>query len=97
MEITDDLVEHLAGLSRLEFNEKEKEKFKKDFENILKYMDKLNEVDVTNIELNNRVLNAKTDLREDEVKESLSLNDVSLNAPKSMGGAIVVPTVVEEE
>lgn len=96
MEITDELVEHLANLSRLSFSSEEKEKFKKDFSNIIEYMDLLNKIDVSDVELNNIKLDAKTQLREDEVKEGLQTSDVVLNAPKSMGGAVVVPTVVEE-
>lgn len=96
MEITDELIDHLAQLSRLSFNKEEKEVFKKDFSNIINYIDMLGKVDVDDIELKNKMLNAKTQLREDEVKEGLSNADVVLNAPKSMGGAVVVPTVVEE-
>ena len=43
------------------------------------------------------MLDAQYNLRDDEEVQSLSINQVTLNAPKSMGGAIVVPTVVEEE
>lgn len=97
MEITDELVDHLANLSRLEFANEEKENFKKDFANIINYIDMLEKVDVENVELSKRKLNAKLQLREDEIKQSFSVDKVVLNAPKSMGGAIVVPTVVEEE
>ena len=96
MEITDELIDHLAQLSRLSFSEKEKEVFKKDFSSIINYIDLLSKVNVDNIELKNRMLDAKSQLREDEIKEGLSNADVVLNAPKSMGGAVVVPTVVEE-
>ena len=59
-------------------------------------MDLLNKVDVDGVKLEKKMLNAKFDLREDEVREGLKINEVTLNAEKSMGGAIVVPTVVEE-
>lgn len=97
MEITNELVDHLATLSRLEFNDEEKENFKKEFSNIINYIDMIEKVDVSGVELNKIKLNAKSDLREDEIKPSLPVDMVIKNAPKSMGGAVVVPTVVEEE
>lgn len=97
MEITNELVDHLATLSRLEFSEEEKENFKKDFSNIINYINLIEKVDVNDINLNKIRLNAKFDLREDEIKQSLPVDMVTKNAPKSMGGAVVVPTVVEEE
>lgn len=97
MEITNELVEHLATLSRLEFSQEEKENFKKDFGNIINYINQIEKVNVDGIELNKTKLNAMCDLREDEIKQSLPVSLVTKNAPKSMGGAIVVPTVVEEE
>ena len=96
MKITDELIDHLANLSRLEFSSEEKKNFKEDFSNIIGYMDLLNKVDVDGVKLEKKMLNAKFDLREDEVREGLKINEVTLNAEKSMGGAIVVPTVVEE-
>ena len=97
MEITDELVDNLANLSRLEFNSEEKQQFKKDFANILSYIDMMEKVDVKGVEFNRQMLDAQYNLRDDEEVQSLSINQVTLNAPKSMGGAIVVPTVVEEE
>ena len=97
MKITNELIDHLATLSRLEFTDSEKESFKKDFSNIINYINLIEKVDVSDIELSKTKLNAKCDLREDEIKPSLSVDLVVKNAPKSMGGAVVVPTVVEEE
>lgn len=97
MEITNELIDHLANLSRLEFTSEEKESFKKDFASIIGYVDLLSNVDVSNVVLERNMLDAESDLREDEILDSLSLDKVTLNTPKSMGGAIVVPTVVEEE
>lgn len=94
MEITTDLVKHLAQLSRLNFNEEEIENFKSEFEKTLENIDVLQSVDTTNVQSFDKIINAK-DLREDEVKSSLNVKDVILNAPKSKGTSIVVPKVVE--
>lgn len=96
MEITNDLVKHLAELSRIELKENEIEKFKNDFQSIVNYFDEINNIDTSDIVIERRKLNAKTDLREDEIVEGLKLESVILNSPESCGGAIVVPEVVEE-
>ena len=94
MEITTDLIKHLASLSRLNFNEEEIESFKGEFERTLQQIDELQKVDTENIETFNKTIKAQN-LREDLVKESLPNEKVILNAPKKSRGAIVVPKVVE--
>lgn len=94
MEITTELVKHLANLSRLNFNESEIENFKKEFTQTLNQIDELQTVDTENVEFYNRIIDAE-DLREDVVKPSLTNEEVLKNAPKKSRGAIVVPKVVE--
>lgn len=94
MEITTELVKHLANLSRLNFNEEEIENFKKEFTQTLNQIDELKSVDTENVEFYNRIIDAE-DLREDVVKPSLTNEEVLKNAPKKSRGAIVVPKVVE--
>ena len=94
MEITTELVKHLANLSRLNFNEDEIENFKKEFTQTLNQIDELQSVDTENVEFYNRIIDAE-DLREDVVKPSLTNEEVLKNAPKKSRGAIVVPKVVE--
>lgn len=97
MKITTDLVKHLATLSRLNFNEEETAKFQKDFADILGYIDQLNEINTDNVCVKNCLIDAETELRSDEIENSLPIDKVVLNSPKSIAGSIVVPTVVEEE
>ena len=47
MKITDELIDYIGELSRLELSAAEKERAKKDLTDILNYMDKLNELDTT--------------------------------------------------
>lgn len=94
MEITTDLVKHLANLSRLNFNDEELESFKEEFTKTLAQIDELQSVKTENIETYSKIINAKN-LREDEVKESLSVSEVIKNAEKSARGMVVVPRVVE--
>ena len=94
MEITTDLIKHLANLSRLNFTSEELEKFKSEFAQTLRQIDELQSVDTTGVETKSRIIDAES-LREDEVKESLPNELAVKNAPKKSRGAIVVPTVVE--
>lgn len=94
MEITTDLVKHLAELSRLNFNDEEIENFKGEFAKTLSQINELQNVDTTNVKNHDRVINAK-DLREDETKQGLSIQNVIKNAPQSKGSCIVVPKVVD--
>ncbi|MDD4530563.1 MAG: Asp-tRNA(Asn)/Glu-tRNA(Gln) amidotransferase subunit GatC [Candidatus Gracilibacteria bacterium] len=70
MSITQDQIKHLAKLSKLEFSEEELEKFAKDFNSIIDYVGKLNEIDnsmlekVRSIDVENPLI-----LRKDETVE----------------------------
>ncbi len=50
MEITNELVEHIAHLSRLEFNGADKDVIKKDLQNMIEFVDQLNAVDTDGVE-----------------------------------------------
>lgn len=97
MDITSDLVKHLANLSRLNFSNLELENFKHEFEKTMQQIETINKANTKDIILKPRVLSAKTDLRSDEVKSGLTREQVIKNAPENLGGSIVVPTVVEQE
>ena len=50
MKVNDALIEKLANLSRLEFDEAEKEEIKTDLEKMIGFIDKLNELDTAGVE-----------------------------------------------
>jgi aspartyl-tRNA(Asn)/glutamyl-tRNA(Gln) amidotransferase subunit C len=50
MEVNDDLVEKLAHLARLKFDDTEKEAIKNDLQKMIRFVEKLNELDTTGIE-----------------------------------------------
>lgn len=97
MEITTELVKHLAELSRLEFTPEELENFKTEFSKTMEHIEAINSVNTDEVVLRPRVLNAQTELRPDEIKSGLTKEQVIKDAPESIGGSIVVPTVVENE
>lgn len=75
-------VEHIADLARIGLTEKEKEKFAKDLENILKYVDKLNELNLKDIAPTSHVVDLASVARADECLNNLT-NDQKIKLLKS--------------
>lgn len=96
MALTKEEVLKIAKLSKLEFKEEEIEKFQVELNDILKYIDILDEVDTQNIEALTYVNHDVNNFREKEKLDSISLEKALLNAPESAENAIVVPKVVGE-
>ncbi len=95
MEITTELVKHLAELSRIEFSEEETENFKNEFKKTLQQIEMLENADTTNVEVKSTILNAETELDADEPHQSLSKDDATKDAPETMGSSISVPMMVD--
>ncbi|WP_317259172.1 Asp-tRNA(Asn)/Glu-tRNA(Gln) amidotransferase subunit GatC [Paenibacillus sp. J5C2022] len=95
MSITLKDVEHVANLARLELSDAEKEQFTGQLNAILKYAEKLNELDTDGVEPTSHVLNVTNVMREDVVKPSLPIEKVLQNAPDEEDGQIKVPAVLE--
>lgn len=88
-------VHHIATLARLKFDETEAEKIKDDLNSILGYVDKLNELDTTDVEPTSHTLDIFTVTRPDESRPSLSNEDALANAPASHNAHFKVPKVIE--
>jgi aspartyl-tRNA(Asn)/glutamyl-tRNA(Gln) amidotransferase subunit C len=95
MSLTTKEVEHVAKLARLDFDEEKKEAFKGQLNDILNYIEMLEEVDVTDTEPTYHVLPIKNVFRKDEVKSSMDRAAVLENAPDALSGCFRVPKVVE--
>lgn len=95
MEITTELVNHLAELSRLEFDGEQTENFKHEFAKTLQQMESLNKVDTTGVELKQTQLNAQTELSSDSAQAGLKKEDIIKNAPDTIGSSIAVPMMVD--
>lgn len=96
MKISKEDVLKVAELSRLEFGEEELEKFTEQLGNILTYIEKLNELDTDGVEPTSHVLDIATPLREDEVQDWITPDEVLQNAPEREEGFFVVPQVIED-
>ena len=96
MALTREEVLKIAKLSKLSFEEKEIEKFQIELNDILGYIDMLNEVDTSKVEPLVYINDVVNNFREKEEKTSLEITKVLLNAPESAENAIVVPKVIGE-
>ena len=96
MPITIKDVEKIADLARLNLTSEEKNKFTKQFNLILEYFKKLNELDTSGIEPLSQPLNITNVFREDLVRESLPVEKALENAPDKAGNYFKVPKVIEK-
>jgi aspartyl-tRNA(Asn)/glutamyl-tRNA(Gln) amidotransferase subunit C len=94
--ITPEDVEHVAELARLELTAVEKEQFITQLNNILTYIQKLNELDTTGVEPTSHVIPMFNVLRDDEVQPSLERELALQNAPQESHFFFKVPRIIEE-
>ena len=90
-------VKKIAELSRLSLTNEELKKRTEDMNNILDYMDTLNEIDTENVEELYNVHDMNNSLREDNYESSLDKKDVLANSPNSNSDYIEVPLTVKKE
>lgn len=94
MEITNDLVNHIANLAKLEFHDNEKEAIRQDMSKIVKFMSKLNEVDTENVEPLMFMSHEINVLREDEPQATITKEQALKNAPKKDSDYFRIPKVL---
>ena len=88
-------VRTIAHLSRLTFDEKNEEKITNDLNNIIKFVDQLNDVDTADIEPLTSPLEKTAKTRSDNVNAENRKEVFLNNAPSSNEDYILVPRVVE--
>jgi aspartyl-tRNA(Asn)/glutamyl-tRNA(Gln) amidotransferase subunit C len=96
MDISNELIDKLADLSKLEFNGEDKEKIKADLVQITAFFEELNKVDTEGVEPLIFMSDAVNVLREDEVKTELSHEDALKNAPAKDSDYFRVPKFIEK-
>ncbi len=95
MEVTRELVRQLAELAELALDEAEVERMCRDLAAILGYVERVTELDTSGVRPTAHVLDLASPLRDDVPGESLPVAEVVRNAPEHVGGALVVPKVLE--
>jgi aspartyl-tRNA(Asn)/glutamyl-tRNA(Gln) amidotransferase subunit C len=95
MKITKKEVDHVALLARLKFSESEKERFTTQLNTILEYMDKLKELDTSQVEPTFHAVARTNVFREDVVRPSDPQDLTLSNAPDGDAGLFRVPKIIE--
>ena len=93
--ISDETIEYVGILAKLELSEDEKEQAKKDMGSMLDYIDKLNELDTSGVEPMSHVFPVHNVFREDVVVNGDAREKMLANAPENKDGSFVVPKTVE--
>ena len=89
--ISDETIEYVGILAKLELSDQEKEDAKKDMGKMLDYIDKLNELDTSGVEPTSHVFPVNNVFREDVVTNGDDRENILKNAPEEKDGAFVVP------
>ncbi|GGB67052.1 Asp-tRNA(Asn)/Glu-tRNA(Gln) amidotransferase subunit GatC [Fictibacillus barbaricus] len=93
--ISKDQVKHVAHLARLAVTEEEAEMLTEQLDKIIGFAEELNELDTDYVEPTTHVLELKNVLREDEVRNSVSVDEAMKNAPAQKDGQFKVPNILE--
>lgn len=96
MEVNDALVDKLAKLSKLQFDDSQKEEVKNDLQKMIAFVEKLNELDTTGVEPLLHMTDEVNVLREDEIKGSVSREEAFKNAPLHDEEFFKVPKVIKK-
>lgn len=95
MQITPDLIKYLESLARITLTEDEEKKVGTELQDILTYIDMLNELDTDGVEAMSHCFPVTNVMREDEVQPSMTPDEITANAPEAQDGCFVVPKTVD--
>ena len=93
--ISDETIEYVGILAKLELSGEEKEQAKKDMESMLDYVDKLNELDTRGTAPMSHIFDISNVFREDEITNGDQSGEMLSNAPRQKDKQYQVPRTVE--
>ncbi|TWI90677.1 Asp-tRNA(Asn)/Glu-tRNA(Gln) amidotransferase subunit GatC [Chitinophaga japonensis] len=96
MEVNDALVQQLADLARLEFSEQEKAGIQEELQQMITFVEKLNELDTSNVPPLLFMTANYNVFREDKVVPSITREEGLQNAPSSNDQYFRVPKVIKK-
>jgi aspartyl-tRNA(Asn)/glutamyl-tRNA(Gln) amidotransferase subunit C len=88
-------IEYVARLARLALTPEEEQKIGAQLGNVLGYIEKLKEIDVSNVEPTAHAFPLVNVTRPDETRPCLSNEEALRNAPSTANGLFMVPKIVE--
>ena len=88
-------VAYVARLARINLTEEEAKVFQKQLDDVLKYVEKLRQLDVTGIDATAHTLPVFNVFREDAPRDWFTAQQALTNAPRQANGLFIVPKVVE--
>jgi len=95
MSIDKDTVKHISKLARISLDEKKINNLTKDLSSIMKFIEKLNELNTDKITPLTSIINSSLKSRKDEVKDGKIRDQILKNSPENNEEFFVVPKVVE--
>ena len=95
MSIDKDTVKHISKLARISLDEKKINHLSKDLSSIMKFIEKLNELNTDKTTPLTSIINASLKSRKDEVKDEKIRDQILKNSPEKNEEFFVVPKVVE--
>ena len=95
MSIDKDTVKHISKLARISLDEKKINSLSKDLSSIMKFIEKLNELNTDKTNPLTSIINASLRTREDEIKEGKIRDQILKNSPDKNEEFFVVPKMVE--
>jgi len=96
MKFDENVINKVCELSRLELTLRENQEFTMQLEDIIRYVEKINELDTTNVQPADHIVPLSNVFRDDRVNESLPVQDVQKIAPQFEKNHFVVPRIIEE-
>ena len=88
-------IHHISTLARLELSSEEEQLFESQLEKIVEHVEKLSEIDLSDVPPTDQAGTVINAIREDVAGDSISQEATLSNAPQSARGQIVVPRVIE--
>ncbi len=96
MKVDNKLIQDIAALAKLKFDEKSTQEMISDMEKIIGFVDKLSEVDTSGVEPLIYLSEEENVLRADKITNEVSQKDALKNAPEKDSDYFKIPTVLKK-
>ena len=95
MSLDKDTVKHISKLARISLNDKKIDSLSKDLSSIIKFIERLNELNTDNVKPLTSIIDASLKSRKDEIRDGKIRDQILKNSPENNDEFFVVPKVIE--